>query len=226
VTIRPRAVVAVVGTGTDVGKTWVAAAVVPCLLAADRRVSVRKPVQSFAATDRATDAQLLAATTGEDPRRVCSPRRAYPLAMAPPIAARHLGRPPIALRDLVAELQWPEGVDIGLVETVGGVRSPMADDGDSATFVTAIAPDHVLLVADAGLGAINLVRLSAHALEPFPTTVMLNRFDGDNPVHDTNRGWLADRDGFTVVTTVDECALTMLRLVPLGGNEAGGRLRG
>jgi dethiobiotin synthetase len=55
-------------------------------------------------------------------------------------------------------------VDVGLVETAGGVRSPQADDGDVLDLVAAIAPDHVILVADAGLGTINAVRLSVAAL--------------------------------------------------------------
>jgi len=226
VTTRPSALVAVVGTATDVGKTWVAAALVPLLIAAGRRVSVRKPVQSFAADDVTTDADVLAGATGEDPQQVCPLGRRYPLAMAPPIAAHRLGAPPIALRDLLAGLAWPEGIDIGIVETVGGVRSPMADDGDSAAFARSILPDHMLLVADAGLGAINAVRLGAGALSPLPLTVMLNRFDGDNEVHATNRAWLADRDGYVVVTTVDECAATLLRLLPIGPREAGGRVQG
>ena len=225
-TTRPSALIAVVGNATDVGKTWVAAALVPLLIDAGRRVSVRKPVQSFAADELATDADVLAAATGEDAQEVCPSARRYPLAMAPPIAAHRLGAAPIALHDLQAELTWPDGIDIGIVETVGGVRSPMADDGDSAAFARSILPDHVLLVADACLGAINAVRLSAGALSPMPMTVMLNRFDGDNEVHEGNRAWLADRDGYAVVTSVDECAAALLRLLPIGGTDPGGRLPG
>jgi dethiobiotin synthetase len=216
---RPLAVVAVVGTATDVGKTWIAAALLPRLAAAGRSVSARKPVQSFATDARISDAELLAAATGEDPLRVCPTHRRYALAMAPPIAARRLGRAPIEMGDLQMELQWPHGTEIGVVETVGGVRSPMADDGDSATFVKLIAPDHVLLVTDAGLGAINAVRLSVTALDSLPTTVMLNRFNGDDEVHESNRAWLADRDGLTVVTTMAQCVATVLALPSLGGTD-------
>ena len=44
---RPRRVVAVVGTGTDIGKTWVSAHLLTGLRAADLSVSARKPAQSF-----------------------------------------------------------------------------------------------------------------------------------------------------------------------------------
>ena len=225
-TIRPAVVVAVVGVATDVGKTWVATAVLTRLEAAGMRVAARKPVQSFEANTGMTDADFLAAATGEDPTTVCPTHRWYPLAMAPPIAARRLGLGPIAVHDLVAELAWPSAIQIGVIETVGGARSPMADDADSATFVRSVVADHVLLVANAGLGAINAVRLCATALEATPFTVVLNRFDRDDAVHETNRAWLADRDGFSVVTTVDDCVAAVLELIPIGGTDPDGRLAG
>ena len=59
----------------------------------------------------------------------------------------------------MASIAWPEAaVDVGLVETVGGVRSPLAEDGDSRDLVRALAVDVVVLVADAGLGTIDAVR--------------------------------------------------------------------
>ena len=221
---RPAFVVAITGVATDVGKTWVAAALLVQLRATGRRVSARKPVQSFDAETVITDAHVLAATSGEEPQRVCPAHRWYPLAMAPPIAAQRLGLAPIMLRDLLDELAWPADVEIGVVETVGGVRSPMADDSDSAAFVRALGADHVVLVADAGLGAINAVRLCADAMGPVSTTVMLNRFDDDRLVHRENRNWLADRDGMSVVTTVEECTAAVLRAGPIGLSDPGGRL--
>ena len=53
---------------------------------------------------------------------------------------------------------------MGLVETAGGVRSPQADDGDVRRHGRAVVPDAVVLVADAGLGTVNAVRLSVAAL--------------------------------------------------------------
>jgi len=140
------------------------------------------------------------------------------------MAAQRLGLAPIALSDLLAELQWPDDVDLGIVETVGGARSPMADDGDSAAFVRALAPDHVVLVADAGLGAINSVRLCASTLDPQAFTVVLNRFDRSDTVHEANRAWLGDRDGFPVVTTVDECVRRLDHFTSLGATDPDGRM--
>ena len=212
-TARPAVTIAVVGVATDVGKTWIAAGLLARLRASGTRVSARKPVQSYAAGATTTDAHFLGAATGEDPIAVCARHRWYPLAMAPPIAARRLGLAPIILPDLLDELTWPGGTEIGIVETVGGARSPLADDADSATFVRALEPDRVLLIADAGLGAINAVRLCADTLAALAVTVVLNRFDRSDEVHQANCAWLADRDGLSVVTDLDECTTSVLRLV-------------
>ena len=106
--------------------------------------------------------QLLALATGEDPDTVCPPHRSYGIAMAPPIAAAFLGTPPPALDELVDELAWPdEQVDVGLVETAGGPRSPSPPTATAPPSPPPSAPDLTVLVAHAGLGAINGVRLCA-----------------------------------------------------------------
>ncbi len=202
---RPRTVVLVAGTATDVGKTWVAARLLEAWRRAGLSVAARKPAQSYAEGDPVTDADVLGAASGEDPRTVCPPDRWYPVALAPPMAAAALGRRPPTVADLLAGIAWPAGpVDIGLLETAGGVRSPQADDGDVTDMVAATAPDHVLLVADAGLGTINAVRLSVAALTEGPPTaaavpvpvVVLNRYDESCDLHRRNRAWLHDRHDF------------------------------
>jgi dethiobiotin synthetase len=202
-------VVAVVGTGTDVGKTWVAARLLADLRAAGLRVAARKPAQSFGPGDDPTtlDASVLGAASGEPPESVCATHRWYEVAMAPPMAAEMLGRPAFSIGDLVAELRWPsDAVDVGLVETAGGVRSPLAADGDCLALCVALAPDMVVLVADAGLGTINAVRLTIDALHAVPavTVVVLNRFDSSSDLHVRNREWLQDRDALTVVAVPGE----------------------
>jgi dethiobiotin synthetase len=204
--VRPHRIVAVVGTGTDVGKTWVASRLLTDLRAAGLRVGARKPAQSFEPSDdlAALDAALLGAATGEPADEVCPAHRWYEVAMAPPMAAAALGRPPFTIDDLVSELRWPTGavaVDVGLVETAGGVRSPLAEDGDCRDFCAACAPDFVLLVADAGLGTINAVRLAVEALNALdvPIAVVLNRFHAGTNLHVRNLEWLRERDGLTVI---------------------------
>jgi dethiobiotin synthetase len=216
--VRPERLVLVCGTGTEVGKTWVAGRLLAELRSRGCSVSARKPAQSFdidsegARLGGTTDAERLGMAAGEHPDEVCHPYRSYHRAMAPPMAAEALGLPPFTVADLVEEMAWPpDGVEVGLVEMAGGVRSPQAVDGDSTDLVVALAPEVVVLVADAGLGTINGVRLSMDALSTVTgpmggvrTVVVLDRFDGRHDIHRRNREWLAARHGYEVITLPGE----------------------
>jgi dethiobiotin synthetase len=196
----------VVGTGTEVGKTWVAARLLERWRRHGLRTAARKPAQSFDPSEGPTDAEVLGEASAESPMVVCPPERWYEVALAPPMAARRLGRPPLTLATLLAELTWPhETADVGLVETAGGLRSPLADDGDALALTSALDPDDVVLVADAGLGTISAVRLAAAALaaHDLPTTVVLNRYDAGDQLHVENGQWLRDVDGLRVVAGDD-----------------------
>jgi dethiobiotin synthetase len=231
---RPAVVVLVAGTGTDVGKTWVSARLLETWRRSRLSVAARKPAQSFAPDTDAgrTDAEVLATASGEDPTTVCLPARSYPVALAPPMAAAALGLPPPTIADLVAELAWPTPpVDIGLVETAGGVMSPQAADGDVIDMAVALAPDHVLLVADAGLGTLNAVRLTvaalAHTARPGPPLpaphVILNRYDPGSDVHRRNLAWLRDVDALSVseLSSAGVAPLAARLTVPAGSVTGG-----
>lgn len=205
--LRPRKLVVVAGTGTEIGKTWVASRIARDLRATGYEVIARKPAQSFDPGDSSTDAHVLAAATGEEPSAVCPRHRWYPAAMAPPMAAEYLERPPFSIEDLVAEIDWPlPAPDVALVESAGGVRSPLAPDGDTVTLVELLQPDVVLLVADAELGTINSVTMSLEALDRGAhvarPVVVLNRFEQIDELHRRNRDWLADHLGVDVLVTV------------------------
>ena len=204
---RPARLVVVVGTGTEVGKTWVASRLLRDLRAEGHAVAARKPAQSFGAADRTTDAHVLGAATGEEPTVVCPRHRWYTEPMAPPMAADALGRPPFTVEDLFDETTWPDPPPaLGLVETAGGVRSPQAHDGDAVALVERLEPDVVVLVADAGLGAINAVRLSLEAVDHgahvAERLVVLNRHDPADDLHRRNRAWLEGALDAEVLTSV------------------------
>lgn len=207
--IRPRSLLVVAGTGTEVGKTWVACRVLEQARRRGLRVAARKPAQSYLEGEGSTDAQQLGAVSGETPQQVCVPHRWYPLPMAPPMAADALGRPPLRLDELVPELLWPAGVDVGLVETAGGLYSPITHDADNVRLIERLAPDTVLLVADAGLGTLNAVRSSLPALGGRDVQVLLNRFDAAQDLHRRNRDWLL-REGVRVTTDVERLADAVL----------------
>jgi len=201
---RPGLLVMVVGTGTEVGKTWMTARVAQRLRQAGLRVAARKPAQSHDPGALDTDAMILAEATDDVASAVCRDDRDYPVPMAPPMAAASLGLAPFTLADLAAELEWPAGCDVGVVESAGGVRSPIAADGDTVGLMRCVNPDLVVLVADAGLGVINSLRLCVAALDPVCPVVALNRFDAGLDLHRRNLAWVRDVDGFDVVTSAED----------------------
>jgi dethiobiotin synthetase len=117
------------------------------------------------------------------------------------MAADALGLHVPTVGELLDGVSWPDAaVTVGVVETAGGVRSPQAADGDVVNVARVLRPDAVVLVADAGLGTINAVRLSLGALAgPTVPVVVLNRFDPGSDLHRRNRDWLRHRDGACVV---------------------------
>ncbi len=198
--------IVVTGTGTEVGKTHVTAALAQELKRRAIEVHARKPVQSFAPTDTTTDAVVLAAATGEPVDDVCPPHRCYATPMAPPMAAAALHQPAFTIDDLADELHAPP-TGITFVEGAGGLLSPIADDGDTRVLIATIQPALTVLVADAGLGTINLVRAMAEALgELSPLVTYLNRFDASNDLHARNAEWLRTRAGLEIETDLEALA--------------------
>lgn len=199
------------GTATEIGKTWFGAATLSALRQNGVIVAARKPVQSFDPADpHPTDAAVLAEASGEDVTTVSPPNRSLGVAMAPPMAAEVLGLPPVRLADLIDEIavSWTPGIDLGWVEAVGGVRAPIADDGDCRDLAAALGADDIVLVADAALGTLNSVRLSVESLAPLgvPIVVAINRFDPSDDLHRRNHEWLTARDGLDVCTSPDQLA--------------------
>ena len=199
-------VVFVTGTGTEVGKTWVTAELARLLQHRGHTVAACKPLQSYDPDDDSpTDAAVLAAATGQHPNAVCPPERTYPVPLAPPMAARKLGRVCPTLDELADNCRFAATTDVGLVEGVGGLYSPMAPDGHNLDLIERTKPDLVGVVASAALGGIHdamacTLPLSAHRL-----AIFLNRFDPRAEVHLLNVRWLSDT-GLAVTTTVPELA--------------------
>jgi dethiobiotin synthetase len=200
----------VAGTGTEVGKTWVTAGTIHILRRLGHHARARKPVQSFEPGTGRTDAEILAAASGEDVHRVCPPHRWLGVPLAPPIAAEQLGLEPFTIAELVSELAIPDDGFL-LVEAAGGARSPLAVDGDAVDLAGTLRPEAVILVADADLGAINAVRLSHEAFGKWRVVVFLNRYDERNRTHATNRKWLTEVDGYDVVVDCEQLSTRLIQ---------------
>jgi dethiobiotin synthetase len=199
------------GTATEVGKTWWGRTTLDLLRERGVAVAARKPAQSYSPDELgATDAEILARASGEPVETVCPRHRWYPVPMAPPMAADALGLPRFTIADLVREIATPPPGATTFVEGAGGPRSPLAADGDTVTLGRALVAATVVLVAPAGLGTINAVRLAA---APFRAggpddpelLVALNRYDSGDDLHRRNHGWLAEA-GFRLLTSPGELA--------------------
>ncbi len=151
----------VAGTGTDVGKTYVTAALLRALAGAGRTVGALKPVVSGfdeAAPAGSDPAVLLGAlgktVTLEALDRVSPWRYAAPLA--PNQAARLEGRQvdADAVIAFCREAIAAGGEALTFVESAGGIMSPLDDALTMLDFAQALSAP-VLLVAGAYLGTIS-----------------------------------------------------------------------
>lgn len=164
-------VVVVTGTGTDVGKTVVSAALVACYRAAGRRVAVVKPTQTGIPAGGAGDL--------DDIRRLAGQVETHeyvrlPDPLAPDLAARRIGRDLPSVADharRIAALADCADLDIVLVEGAGGLLVRLDAAGGTLADLTghldttlADGPARVLLVVAAGLGTLNHAALTAEAV--------------------------------------------------------------
>ena len=111
---------------------------------------------------------------------------------------------PWAVRPSPSRTSWPSCVGRRTWRTSAWSRRPAACARPWRPTVTAwttappLRPDVVVLVADAGLGTINAVRLTLHALGrsgAASAVVVLNRFDDRSDLHRRNLEWLRGREG-------------------------------
>jgi len=163
----------ITATDTDVGKTWVTAALARTLVAAGKSVGVYKPVASGCALNPcgqpvSDDAQALWHAAGR-PRSlddVCPQRFLAPLA--PPLAAAEEG---IAVNEelLVAGFEpWRAASEIVFVEGAGGLLSPLSANLNSLDLARALHLP-LLVVAANRVGVMHQVLAllhSARALAP------------------------------------------------------------
>ncbi len=144
----------IVGTGTDVGKTHVSA----CLLLEARRRGVvaraYKPVAT-GVDDVCEDAARHAAALDAP---VVPPTFSYRRPVSPHLAAREERRPVELPRIAARADELAGGAELLLIESAGGLFSPLGDGETNATLALLLSPALVVLVAADRLGVLHDVR--------------------------------------------------------------------
>ncbi|RSS48907.1 ATP-dependent dethiobiotin synthetase BioD, partial [Streptomyces sp. WAC07061] len=156
-------VVVVSGTGTEIGKTVVTAAVATAALAAGRSVAVLKPAQTGVGPDEPGDAAEVVRLAG--PAVTARELARYPEPLAPDTAARRSGLAtltPAGIAEAAARLAAEH--DLVLVEGAGGLLVRFDEEGHTLADAARLLAAPVLVVAPAGLGTLNSTDLTAQAL--------------------------------------------------------------
>ncbi len=154
----------ITGTDTEIGKTFVACALLHALRLSGARAVAMKPIAAGCDENGINDdvERLLAASSFAPPRQLVNPY-AFRAAIAPHIAAAEEGRqielPAIATA--FAELR--SLADVVLVEGVGGFCVPLDATTDTAD-LAALLDLPLILVVGMRLGCINHALLTAQAI--------------------------------------------------------------
>ena len=155
-------VLVVTGTGTEVGKTVVTAAVAALARARGGGVAVVKPAQTGVTLGELGDVDLVRDLTGI--RDVHELAR-YPDPLAPATAARLAGLPPLDLPTVVERVRMLAAEHaLVLVEGAGGLLVRYDDDGTTLADLARLLAAPVLVVARPALGTLNDTALTLEAL--------------------------------------------------------------
>jgi dethiobiotin synthetase len=157
-------VLVVSGTGTEVGKTVVTAAVAALAASGGLRVAVVKPAQTGEPPGTSGDLEVI--------RRLSGVTQTHELArfgdpLSPEAAARAAGRPPLDLAAaavFIKQLQADAGAELVLVEGAGGLLVRYDPAGGTIADLAAMLDAPVLVVTTPGLGTLNHTALTLEAL--------------------------------------------------------------
>lgn len=206
---------AIVATGTGVGKTTTALTLLRTARAIGLRVAGWKPLE----TGGTDDGDALQAVSD----RRCPSAVLLADPVSPHLAARRAGAR-IDVEAIATHAPAPD-VDLFVIETAGGLFSPLDDAGrTNAELVAALAPDAAVLVAPNRLGVLHdvaAVLRGAPALRTRLVAIALTGGDAADRSADSNAGELALLHGVEVwlLPTLDAAPEPMrawLRAVPAG----------
>ncbi|MFF4248652.1 dethiobiotin synthase [Streptomyces sp. NPDC001822] len=154
-------ILVVTGTGTEIGKTIVTAAVAAAC--AERRVAVLKPAQTGLAPGEPGDAAEVVRLAGAHVTAVELAR--FPEPLAPETAARRAGMTPVRPFEIAEAAQkLATEHDLVLVEGAGGLLVRYDERGATLADAARLMAAPALVVAPAGLGTLNATALTTEAL--------------------------------------------------------------
>lgn len=154
-------VIAITGTGTEIGKTIVTAAVAALAHEAGRRVAVVKPAQTGVVDGDESDVAAVRRLAGlDDVHELVR----YPEPLAPATAARRAGVPALSVDVMTRKIEALQDRDLVLVEGAGGMLVRLDDSGRSLADLALALSAQVVVVTTAGLGTLSATALTCEAV--------------------------------------------------------------
>lgn len=191
------------GTGTGVGKTYVARAIAAALHANGKRVAALKPVETGCVEGVALDSLALARASGRPELADGKGFYRNALPLAPYAAALETNTPPPSVRSLVDAVHLSaRGSEIALVEGAGGLFVPIDARDTMAELVAALGLP-LLLVAPNSLGVLSVTLSTAECarargIELRAVVLVDPKGDAEDPSIRTNARILDERLGTPV----------------------------
>lgn len=202
----------ITGTGTDVGKTYVTGLIVKKLWENKRNAAYYKAAMS--GNDRGVDGSLLAGDAlhvktvsgiAQPINEMCP--YLYETAVSPHLAARMEGNP-VELQRVLHDFDKVCGRhEYVTAEGSGGIVCPLRFDGQELLLEDFIRARKLssLIVADAGLGTINAVVLTAEYMKAHQLPVkgiIFNHYEPEHVMHQDNRSMCEYMTGLKVLACV------------------------
>ncbi len=150
------------GTGTEVGKTIVTAALAALAAGRGERVAVVKPAQTGIAGGEPTDVDTVRRLSGVTDLHELA---RFPDPLSPEAAARTAGLPPLDMKAAAAYIEnLAAEREHVIVEGAGGLLVRYDPDGTTIADLASMLAAPVLVVTTAGLGTLNHTALTLEAL--------------------------------------------------------------
>ncbi len=188
-------VIFITGTNTDVGKTYVSAALAGMLTADGERCGYYKPVLSGAVMSEGVlhpgDCEYVIKTAGLNQISRESASYIFEEAVSPHLAAKHAGVV-IDKYNILADFEMAkEKYEYLIVEGAGGITCPLSLENDRYLMSDLIKDMGLdcLIIADGGLGTINSVLLTytwAKNKDINVKGIILNKFKYGNAMYEDN----------------------------------------